>query len=633
MSLSATLSTALSGLSVAQRALSVTANNVANANTEGYTRKQINQATNILDGQSQGVRSADTSRVVDQFLGSELRRQTSSLAMSAKLGEAYGRIELGLFGSPGDAERGLAAQLGKLTAGLEQLANEPESRALRTSAVGAIQDTLRQISQDQTTVQQLRADADREIGRTVQAINGQLEELHTLNREIARTGGTPDLADRRDQVLEQLAEKIDISIYQKDNGTIAVYTSGGHALLDTAPSLLHYMPSSSVSETTQFGAIRTFLPNQVDPATGQPFDVATGEVLVTGGRRAALTPELEALAASDPAISEADLRISSPLHGGALQGLLEVRDRVLPELGDQLDETARMLTFALNAAHNAAMPHPLPTRVDGTRQDFSDYATATRSGTASLVVFDRAGAVAADITIDLATAGTPADVVTQINAQLAGTGTAALDPADGSLQVTLGVDGTGGAYRLAWEEGDSSITPAGVPDRGWSYGFAHYFGLNDLVVSTGQRPTDQAVRSDIIADSQRLANVKLDRSGPVPTVGGAGDKRGLQALAGALEREVRGAARGGLPASSSTVGGYLSDLTSLVASQSAQATQREAADRAMVEDLRFRQGSISGVNLDEEMSKLVLYQQAYSVSARLISITNELFGELVNMTR
>ena len=79
--------------------------------------------------------------------------------------------------------------------------------------------------------------------------------------------------------------------------------------------------------------------------------------------------------------------------------------------------------------------------------------------------------------------------------------------------------------------------------------------------------------------------------------------------------------------------GYLGNLTSLVASQSAQAANREAADRSMVEDLQFRQGSISGVNLDEEMSKLVLYQQAYSVSARLISITNELFGELVNMTR
>ena len=633
MSLSATLNTALSSLSIAQRALAVTANNIANANTEGYTRKQLNQATTVVNGQSQGVRSAETRRVVDQFLGSELRRQTSSLGMSAELRGAYDRIELELFGSPGDADRGLAARLGTLTAGLEQLANEPESRAMRTSVIGAIQDTLRQLSADHATVQQLRADADRKIGQTVQAINAHVNELHTLNREFARTGGTPDLADRRDQVLEQLAEKIEISIYEKDNGMIAIYTSGGHALLENAPSLLHYIPSSNVSETTQFGAIRTFMPNQVDSATGSPFDVTAGDVLVTGGRRATLTPELKALAAGHPAISEADLQIASPLRGGILQGLLEARDLVLPELGDQLEEAARMLSFTLNAAHNAAMPHPLPTQVDGTREDFGSYAAAARSGTASLVVFDSAGAMAADITIDVATAGTPADVVAQINAQLVGTGLATLDPADGSLRVTLGLDGAGGAYRLAWDEGDSSITPSDVPDRGWSYGFAHYFGLNDLVVSKGQRPTDLAVRGDIIADSQRLANIRLDRSGAVPTVGGAGDKRGLQALAEALAQEIGHAGRGGLPAGNKTVSGYLSDLASLVASRSAQAEQREAADRAMVEDLAFRQGSISGVNLDEEMSRLVLYQQAYSVSARLISITNELFGELVDMTR
>ncbi len=633
MSLSATLNTALSGLSTAQRALAVTANNVANANTEGYTRKQLNQATTVVNGQSQGVRSAETRRVVDQFLESELRRQTSALGMSAELRGIHDRIELGLFGSPGDADRGLSARLGTLTAGLEQLANEPESRPMRISVIGAIQDTLGQLSADHKTVQQLRADADRKIGQVVQAINAHVDELHSLNREIARTGGTPDLADRRDQVLEQLAEKIEISIYEKDNGTIAVYTSGGHALLENTPSLLHYAPSSNVSETTQFGAIRTFMPNQVDPATGAPFDVTAGAVLVSGGRRATLTPELKALAAGDPAISEADLQVASPLRGGLLQGLLEARDRVLPELGDQLEEAARMLGFALNSAHNAAMPHPLPTRVDGTRADFGNYAAAARSGTASLVVFDSAGTMAADITIDLATAGTPAAVVAQINAQLAGTGLAALDPADGSLEVTLGLDGTGGAYRLAWDEGDSSITPSDVPDRGWSYGFAHYFGLNDLVVPTGRRPTDLAVRDDIIADSQRLANVRLDRGGPVPTVGGAGDKRGLQALARGLDQEIGHADRGGLPAGSKTVSGYLSDLASLVAARSAQAAQHEAADRAMVEDLSFRQGSISGVNLDEEMSRLVLYQQAYSVSARLISITNELFGELVDMTR
>ena len=172
-----------------------------------------------------------------------------------------------------------------------------------------------------------------------------------------------------------------------------------------------------------------------------------------------------------------------------------------------------------------------------------------------------------------------------------------------------------------------------MPGTRWDHGFAHYFGLNDLVVpATGGR-SEFAVRPDIAADSRLLANVTMTREAGAPVVGGIGDKRGLQALAGALASEIGSVARGGLPASSTTVGRYVSDITAQVAAASGQAQNREAASRAVVEDLAFRQGAVSGVNLDEELAKLVLYQQAYNVSARLISITNDLFTELVNMTR
>ena len=64
---------------------------------------------------------------------------------------------------------------------------------------------------------------------------------------------------------------------------------------------------------------------------------------------------------------------------------------------------------------------------------------------------------------------------------------------------------------------------------------------------------------------------------------------------------------------------------------SARASGGEANDRALADDLSARRAEVSGVNLDEELSRLVLYQQAYSVSARLISITNDLFDELLGM--
>ena len=53
----------------------------------------------------------------------------------------------------------------------------------------------------------------------------------------------------------------------------------------------------------------------------------------------------------------------------------------------------------------------------------------------------------------------------------------------------------------------------------------------------------------------------------------------------------------------------------------------------LVEDLAFRQAAVSGVNLDEEMARLVLYQQAYSVSARVITVTEEMFDVLLGIGR
>jgi flagellar hook-associated protein 1 FlgK len=82
-----------------------------------------------------------------------------------------------------------------------------------------------------------------------------------------------------------------------------------------------------------------------------------------------------------------------------------------------------------------------------------------------------------------------------------------------------------------------------------------------------------------------------------------------------------------------SVGAYAAGVVELSAVGAEHAKNTEATDRAIVEDLAFRQGSISGVSLDEELSKLVLYQQAYTVSARIVSITNELFDDLLSTAR
>ncbi len=227
MSLYATLSTALTGLGTAQRALALTAHNVANANTEGYTRKVASQEAVVVEGRGAGARTLDPQRVVDEFLDAELREQQGRLGRSEALVRYHDRVQETLFGAPGDANRGLANRVSRVESAAEAMANAPEKSALRVAFVGAVEDLVRQIATDAGAVQELRGDADREIGLTVEAINADVGALHRLNGELARVGGSAELLDQRDQLLAGLAEKLPVTITRDENGTVAVYTRGG----------------------------------------------------------------------------------------------------------------------------------------------------------------------------------------------------------------------------------------------------------------------------------------------------------------------------------------------------------------------------------------------------------------------
>lgn len=624
MSLAATLRTAVTGLSTAQRALGVTAHNVANATTEGYVRKVHGQEAVVHDGRGAGARALAPRRVVDEFLTAELRAHAGRLGRSEVLVELVDRAQGRVFGQPGEAGVGLQSRLAALANAFESLANDPAKSAQRAQSAGAAEELATELARAGDQVQQLRRDADQRIAELVDAINLDVEALDQVNQEIARGRPSAELEDRRDQLLAGLARKIDISTYRQDDGRVAVYLRGGQALLEGGRRVLVYDPAPAVSNATLFGPIELYAARDVDPVTGEPEAGAAAVELVSGGLRAELPPELVTGTPADD-----DLVIASPLESGELQGLLEARDRHLPELADQLDELARITRFALNAAHNAATALPPPESLTGTRVEDGTFDSATRSGTAWLAVIDRATGdtlhtVAIDVSADLAT------LVAQLDADLAGYGSAAID-GEGRLAVTLGA-GQG----IALADGDGAVAVTDALGHEWSYGFAHYFGLNDLLTADADRPTALAVHPEIAADPARLATARLDvEPGPPPvaTLGGAGDGRGAQGLAAAFQATVATVPRGSLGMTSATLQGYSAELLSTTAVEVARLSSGSATDRAMVEDLEGRVAEVSGVNMDEELARLVLYQQAYSVSARIVQITDQLFDELVELAR
>ena len=624
MSLGAVLANALSGLNVAQNALTVTSNNVANVNTEGYSRQVAQQETVVIDGRGAGARSAATSRLVDELLNVRMREQQARVGQSGVAASVHEQIQDRLFGAPADAARGLGSLIARTASAAETLAGGPDQIAYAQALIAAAGELAAGLEGAQGEVQALRREVDGRIARTITGINGALAELDQVNGAITRTGAAPALLDRRDALLGELAGKLDLAVGLRANGTATVYTTAGEPLLDTSLRQLVYAPAAAVGAATGFGAIRSFRAEEIDAGTGAPVAGAIGRVLASGGVRATLTPELTADGTPDSA-----QLVTSSLRGGELRGLLDARDQLLPRLGDQLAELADATRFALNAAHNAATAFPPPQTLSGTRTDSAAFAAATRSGTAYLAVVDRGtGDVAATIAIDVGAAGDAAALAAQLAAALGGLGTATL-AADGRLEITAA-----GGYALALAEGDSAITATDAAGHARAQGFSHFFGLNDLLVTDVAGGRGLRVRDDLAADSTRLSRSRLDVAAGPPlssSLGGAGDNRGAQALAAAFEAATATVARGDLPAGSHRLADYAAEIVALQAGAAARAASASANDRALAEDLATRQAATAGVNLDEELSRLVLYQEAYSVSARLIAITDQLFDELLGI--
>jgi flagellar hook-associated protein 1 FlgK len=622
VSLNAVLSNALSGLSVAQNALAVTSNNVANANTEGYSRQVAQQETLVIDGRGAGARAADTTRMVDELLSARFREQQSRVGRSGTLDGLHEQIQDRLFGAPGDVDRGLANRISRLAVAAEALATGPDQPGLAAGLIGSAQDFARELGMAGAEVQSLRREQDAKIAATIADINDELAQLEELNGAIGRTGAGPELLDRRDGLLASLAERLEIATAFQDDGTITVYTRSGLPLLDISARQLVYEPAAEVGRDTSFGAIRLFRAEDLDPATGAPLVGASGRILVPGGVRTELSPELRG-----DAIPDSAQQIVSPLRYGRLQGLLEARDTLLPALADQLGELAGMAQFSLNAAHNSATSHPPPVQLSGTRTDTAAFAAAARSGTAYLAVVDRiSGVVAATIAVDVAIAVDAAGLAGQITAGLGGYGVAAV-AGDGRLTISAAP-----GYALALSEGDSAIVATDAAGHARHQGFSHFFGLNDLLVGGGAEPTRLRVRDDLAADPNLLARSKLDvEFGPPLSarLGGAGDDRGAQGLAAAFETPLETVARGDLVAGRFRLADYAAEIVAVRAGAADRAKGAAANDRALADDLTARQAAISGVNLDEELSRLVLYQEAYSISARLVAITNQLFDELL----
>ncbi len=636
---------AVSGLQLAQDSLATTSNNVANVNTEGYSRKRVEQEARVLAGRGAGVGEVAISRDVDQFLERQVRLQEGKLGKSRTV-HAYTQDVQGLvFGNPSEDATGLGSRIDDLVQKLESAAAKPEDGARRSAVVWAAQDVFNELSGAADQVQILRRDADQRIAALVSEVNTTLRAIDDLNTDIVRSGEDAELLDQRDRLVKDLSYQLDVHTYTHEDNRIAIFAESGQALLEYEPRVLAFRPAAQMERGAPMNPITIHTTDRVDPATGEPFDPTAGEVLVGGGTR---------VDAPDPADD-----IRPTVTGGELGGLLEVRDRLLPELDDQLAEFGTVTRHQLNAAHNGANATNAPiSELIGTRKGealrpnhspASVGADAPVSGRAYISLYDIADPTSpTTVAIDLADVRDYAEnslgdstnwhehfaeaLAHEINAAFG----AAPIAADGTSAPNFTLKSTDPDYALAIADGDGKIIQDDGRGHNLEYGLSHFLGFNNFTSPAERDPTRLAVRSDIVADPELIASAKLDVDPGPPlsgTLGGVGDSRGLGELAAALDARMPTLGRGGLPEATVSAREYLGDVTSVQAMQAANAERAAENDAVLAEELGFQKAGVSGVNLDEEMAHLLQLQQAYSTSARLLTAADEMLQDLLNAKR
>lgn len=614
----------LTALFAYQRALQLTAHNIANAGTPGYSRRTLDLVS--LQGGftpagpiGAGVAVADFRRQFDAVLFHQMLGVSAAVGQHRVMAGLADQVDV-LFGANGIDLTGAFSALG---GSLETLAGDPTSIASRVvvlSEASALADRFQTLDQ---RFGDLRADTNGRIRAYAVEINALTRQVADLNGRITEgsVNGEPhDLLDQRDQAIRRLSELIDIQVVTVDDGTVNLTLLQGQNLV-------------LGSQSTDLTDIRS------------EFDA--------GQRVLALAT------ASGP------VPITGSLGGGELGGVLAFRDEVLDPAQNALGRLAMVYADALNQQQARGLdlngnlglpfftvpaPEVLASRnnsnlpTDPTSVNVDDFGALT--GDDYRLRFDGVGWQLTNLRSGQ-------------NVPLVPSGSDFL--ADG-LRITVD---PGAAAGDEWEirptragAGDLVLAlndPSGIAAAAALRATPGTLNLGSGTISSPEvlDPTDPALLSSvsIVFDSATTFQVN---GGPsqayVPgtdivvngwrvVIDGApatGDRFEIAANnTGEVGNGANALLMGGLDRLSLIQGGTLSvadALRDVVTSVGVQASSLETTvqiQERLLADIDARLQSVQGVNLDEEALKLQEYEQAYLAATRIFTVADELFQTLL----
>ncbi|HEY9042761.1 MAG TPA: flagellar hook-associated protein FlgK [Rheinheimera sp.] len=653
--------------------LNTTSNNIANINTEGYTRQRTEFESQML---GLGVGKGTTERLVSEFTQKQLRRDTSNYSFAQQYVTEANRVDA-LFSNPANS---IATGINDLFKQFQIANNEPATVANRQLIIGSSQALLDKFN----TLSSLVLDQDNFVNQqldiyTAEA-NAYIKQIADLNIEIASFGtgaSRPvplDLLDKRDLAIKNLSEMVDIRTLDADNGEKLVFL-----------------------------------------ATGQSLVVERGDYSLMAMR-----------GDPDPAERELKLQLSSrssverdidiDLVGGKIGGLLSFREEILVPTQNRLGQLALSMTDALNTQNRLGMDlngkiggnlFTLPVssgfalsdntgtgNVDVTIEPGqggslppNDFLLTVEAGGVRIQALDSAGKVIAGSDKVVAVGGYPATINSadatgdlygleiSLSAGLAVGDQFELKPlstASRTVQMAttrpedialaapvrteFTVNNIGNAQISDLKVTDTTPatlpaygfdTPSGLVNGPWTmtYVGGDTFEIVDNLgnpVATSAFPSGQY--QNIFENASVDVGFDFSVSG-VPNVGdtftisfndgGFNDNRNGLALSAIQTEQTTRLNPLSQPTGTNSVNFNQSyaQMVSLIGERTSQGRNSEAASGALLAQTTAWYESLSGVSLDEEASNLVRFQQTYAAAARIISTSQTVFDTLLAAAR
>ncbi|MFW5730044.1 MAG: flagellar hook-associated protein FlgK [Desulfonatronovibrionaceae bacterium] len=679
-----------------QTAMQVISNNVANANTPGYKKQSLrleeSMSVDKAPGQiGTGVDAKEVYRHFDSFVEGQYNNKSSERDMWQTLHDSLDGVEV-LFNE--SREGGLNESMAAFWKDWQDLSKRPEDNIVRSVLMGTTSNLTNTMGQLDRDLGKAQDQVDDFIAQDVDRINEILKEITVLNKEInvREIPGKVNLneqRDKRDLLVRELAEKIDINYIDNGGGNVTITTKAGHTLVDGDSSFeLAFENERTTANLTSGSDFDGAIYYEGDSSYELTVKVVTAgdvdggaevKVSLDGGRT-----WVEDENGNDTfAANSYDNRVTLPV------------DDIKLWFGDKGDQSADPEDPALSENDEFTIVpknglywyENTSSSMNITPQIFGDGQMNNRRVTGGSLAgyFNFRDHYVGKYREKLdATASSLAWEVNRIHSQ--GAGLDKFTTATGTSQVTnsseaLGSDSSGLHYRDKLQDGNLTIhvydKDTGERDSSQVLDFAgqnfdpetdsledvreavdaldHVSAsiVNNKLVIEAEDGFELAFGNDssgLLAalgvntffDGQDAESLKINEfvrnnvafvnAGHVNGAGEANPGDNTTALNIAeLQHKNVSITTSFEGTTSQTIQDYYNSLVGNVGADTSMSKFSADYNKALADDLNRRQEEISGVNLDEEMSSLIKFQHSYQAAAKMITTADRMLQVLMGM--